>query len=281
MMATRTASRRDGDVTCPDAPRATTYHLRVPGSVDQLRARIPPRWEPTVRSAYRRATRLAARAGIRRRMPPVRWGSLRRLTPVSRQYGFDRGTPVDRRLIDAFFAEHARDIRGHVLEVKDPGFTERFGTGVTAVDILDINPHNDRATVIADVADPGSLPAGRFDCAIVPQTLQYVRDIDASLRNLWESLAPGGVLLVSVPVVSKLDHDLVDVDRWRVTAAGLTTAIEAACPGAELTVSARGNVLLAVAFLMGVSAEELRDREIEADDATFPIVSFARARKPA
>ena len=39
--------------------------------------------------------------------------------PVSDHWGWDRGTPVDRYYIEQFLAEHAADVRGRVLEVKD------------------------------------------------------------------------------------------------------------------------------------------------------------------
>jgi len=51
----------------------------------------------------------------------------RRTTPFSREFGFDRGTPVDRRYIDGFLARNAADIHGHVLEIKDDPYTRRFG----------------------------------------------------------------------------------------------------------------------------------------------------------
>jgi hypothetical protein len=44
---------------------------------------------------------------------------LRRLEPFSDQYGWDRGTPVDRFYIDAFVAGQRAAIRGDVLEIRD------------------------------------------------------------------------------------------------------------------------------------------------------------------
>ena len=62
-----------------------------------------------------------------------RWLVSGRTQPLSRHWGFDRGTPVDRWYIERWLAGQARDIRGSVLEVKDSGYTTRFGAGVTAV----------------------------------------------------------------------------------------------------------------------------------------------------
>ena len=47
-------------------------------------------------------------ARIRR---PAILGTLRRVEPLSAQWGFDRGTPIDRHYIELFLAAHASDIR--------------------------------------------------------------------------------------------------------------------------------------------------------------------------
>src|SRR4051794_12778338 len=64
----------------------------------------------------------------------VRFGSLRRLAPVSRNFGLDRGTPIDRYYIDDFLRRHAGrrdyvigDVQGHVLEIGMDTYTRRFG----------------------------------------------------------------------------------------------------------------------------------------------------------
>ena len=53
-------------------------------------------------------------------LPPpgrVRFGTLRRLAPISRAFGFDRGLPIDRHYIEKFLARNERHIRGRVLEI--------------------------------------------------------------------------------------------------------------------------------------------------------------------
>src|SRR6185503_10982321 len=65
------------------------------------------------------------RNGIGASLPvgQISFGNLRRLTPISRVFGFDRGTPVDRYYIENFLADNASDIRGRVLEVGDDSYT--------------------------------------------------------------------------------------------------------------------------------------------------------------
>jgi SAM-dependent methyltransferase len=217
----------------------------------------------------------------RLRRPRIRWGSLRRTEPLSADYGFDRGLPVDRFYIEGFLARHAEDVRGRVLEVCDATYTRRFGADrVDESDVLDVDERNSEATLVADLSELGSLPAARFDCVILTQTLQYVARPEAALRNVWQSLAPGGTALITVPCLGRIDPELSAIDRWRFTDRGVETLLARACPGAELDVSGRGNVLVGVAFQMGLATQELRRSELEHDDDHFPLVVCARVRKP-
>jgi SAM-dependent methyltransferase len=230
-----------------------------------------------------RLARVAGHPAIRRSLRPVRWGNLRRSAPVSRRYGFDRGTPIDRVYLDQFFRARAADIRGRVLEVDAPVFTERHAdpAAVTAVDVVDVDGRNDRATILADLADPGALPTESFDCVVLPQTLQYVSDPSIAVANLWSALAPGGVLLLTVPAVAKIDHHARDVDAWRWVPNGLRAQLVRGCPGGEIEVSAFGNALSGAAFLVGASAEDLGDHRVAEVDPEFPVLVAARVRKPA
>jgi hypothetical protein len=245
----------------------------VNSALRRVVGRLPPHAQEHLR-------RLARSPRARRALRPVRWGNLRRLQPVSPRWGSERGSAVDRHYIDAFFARHSELIRGRVLEVRDPRYATSCGNGVTTIDVVDIDPRNDDATIIADLADPGSLPTFAFDCAIVPQTLVYVRDPFAAAANLWQSIAPGGALLVTTPAIARVDPDAVEDDRWHLTRAGLETVIRRACPDGEYSVQAHGNPIVATAFLQGVAAEELRADELDAHHPLFPIVVTARVRKP-
>jgi hypothetical protein len=75
----------------------------------------------------------------------VRFGSLRRVTPISRQFGLDRGQAIDRYYIESFLARHATDIRGRVLEIGDDSYTRKFGDGcVTRSDVLHLHSETRR-----------------------------------------------------------------------------------------------------------------------------------------
>ena len=202
------------------------------------------------------------------------------MEPIDANWGFDRGQPLDRHYIEAFLARHADLITGHVLEVQAPWYTGMFGTAVTGSDVLDITPSNAGATIIADLATPNSLPTARFDCAVVTQTLQFVHDLDGAVTNLWQSLRPGGSLLISVPTVSRVDPKLADVESWRLTPRGLFRVLEENCSGGEVHVDGYGNILVSTGFLYGLVTTDFRPDELSYHDPSFPTGACAFARKP-
>jgi hypothetical protein len=96
--------------------------------------------------------------------------------PLSDQYGFDRGTPIDRRYIEGFLSTRRDAIHGRVLEVQDNTYTTRFGADrVFESVVIDIDSSNPRATLIADLQQVGSLRRESYDCIILTQTLHLLR----------------------------------------------------------------------------------------------------------
>lgn len=207
--------------------------------------------------------------------------SLRRTSPVSNEYGFDRGEPVDRIFVHGFLERHSADIRGRCIEVKDGRLVARFGCGrVTGCEVVDIDPGNPNATIVGDLASAATLPTESFDCFILTQTLQYVYDVEEALGNAYRSLAPGGALLVTVPTVSRIDPSAREADYWRLTPSGLRTVAERSCPEAEIEVGGHGNVLAAAAFLYGFARHELDEASLRRDDPDFPLLAYARIVRP-
>ena len=111
----------------------------------------------------------------------MRLGDFDTTRPVSLDFGFDRGLPVDRYYVENFLARHAKDIRGHVLEIGDDAYTKRFGNDLDDVDILHVHGGNANATIIGDLAMPGVLPRDRFDCIVLTQTLHLIYDLASAV----------------------------------------------------------------------------------------------------
>jgi SAM-dependent methyltransferase len=219
------------------------------------------------------------RKRMQRMRHPAWLGTIRRTTPLSEHYGRDRGTPVDRYYIEQFLAAERAAIRGRVLEVMNRDYTVRFGAAVDSSDVLDIDPGNPDATIVADLASADAVTTGSIDCFILTQTLQYIYDLKAAITHAHRILSPGGTLLCTVPVVSRLDRRALGSEYWRLTAAACSRLFDDVFPPNSVAVRERGNVLAAVAFLVGMAAEELSTRELEQDDPFFPVVVTVRATK--
>lgn len=215
-------------------------------------------------------------------LPPVDFGELNRLTPVSDRWGIDRGLPVDRHYIDRFVEQNRDAITGHVLEVKDPGYTHRFGAA-TVVDVIDIDPDNRSANIVADLSAADVIASDTYDCIVLTQTLGLVRDVPAALAHVARVLKPGGTLLVSLPATGRLspEGDGLDGDFWRFTEASVRALLTEHFPPGSFTVEGFGNPLTNAAFVYGYAAEELPQGALEVNAPAFPIVYCARARKPA
>lgn len=218
------------------------------------------------------------RRWLRRRTVPVWMGTLRRTTPVSSGWGFERGRPVDRYYIDSFIESHRQDIHGRVLEILNTEYTDRFGSGVRQVDILDIDPANRKATIVADLAAADSIPSNSFDCFILTQTLQLIYDIRSAVAHAHRILRAGGVLLVTVPSVSRLAGEGY-IDYWRFTPDSCTRLFGEIFGAKQVTVHTYGNVLTATAFLQGMAAEELTQGELDTRDDRYPVLLAVRAVK--
>jgi SAM-dependent methyltransferase len=198
--------------------------------------------------------------------------------PVSGCYGYDRGTPVDRHYIETFLASHAEPIHGDVLEIKDNAYTTRYGgTRVRSTTVLDIDPTNPQATLIADLTRPGALPEAAFDAIVLTQALQFFTEPALALTNCRQALRPGGSLLLTAPAVGRLSLSAPHADLWRVTPAGLGHLLASTWTG-PVAVHGYGNLRACLAMLLGEAAEELTADERDLIDPGYPLVACAHAR---
>jgi len=219
-----------------------------------------------------------------RNVRPIDWGDLRRVTPISSVWGLDRGRPLDRCYIEKFLQRCQKDIKGHVLEVKDPGYTNRYGVGVTKCDVLDISPVNPLATIVADLTKADQIPSDTFDCFILTQTLHQIFEFRQALFHAHRILKPDGVLLCTLPSVSRVDShfetkETYESDFWRFTGAAVRGIFAEFFQPGCFEVFGFGNVLTCAAFLYGLSPEELSPEEIDFVDPFFPLVYCVRAVK--
>jgi SAM-dependent methyltransferase len=220
------------------------------------------------------------------RWPPVglvRFGSFRRLKPISPYWGSERGRPVDRYYIENFLQNHSSDIQGRVLEIGDNTYTMRYGGDrVAHSDVLHVAENNPGVTIIGDISNAGHIPSDAFDCIVLTQTLQTIFSLQDVIHTLYRILKPGGVILATVPGISKISR--YDMDRWgyhwSFTSMSARKLFEFAFPRDNIKVRAHGNVLASIAFLHGLAEEELTQKELDFQDPDYELLITVRAKKP-
>ncbi len=248
------------------APRTTLM-----AGLRQLAVRILP---APVADALRRVRRKS----VYPRIGQVDFGDLARIAPVSRGFGYARGTPVDRHYIERFLARHSADISGHVLEVGDDHYSEKFGSDITRQDVLNLAEGYPGTTIVGDLAEAGVLEAESFDCIIITQTLQYIYDLPAGVAQLKQALKPGGVILATAPAITPIDcDDWGENWFWSFTAQSARRLFGDAFGKDNVDVAAHGNAFAATCFLQGIAVEELGPEWLDPDDSAYPVNITIRA----
>ena len=210
------------------------------------------------------------------------WGGLRRVRPISRVFGLDRGQPIDRHYIESFLEKNAADIRGHVLEIGDDSYTRRFGGRlVTRSDVLHAVPGNSAATLTGNLETGQAIPQETFSCMILTQTFPFIYEVRKAVANCYAALKPGGVLLVTTPGICQISR--YDMDRWgdfwQFTSLSARRLFGEAFGDEHVQVETYGNVLAATAFLQGLAVDELRQKELDYHDPDYELLITIRAQK--
>jgi SAM-dependent methyltransferase len=215
--------------------------------------------------------------------PPgrVRFGDFGSVTPVSLDFGFDRGRPIDRYYIEGFLDRHARDIAGRVLEIGDATYCRRFGgPRVVHQDVLDISPNNPAATITGDLSKPGVLPSASFDCLVIAQTLHLIYDMRTAILEMHQALKPGGVVLLTVPGISQIDRRTwASTWFWSLTQWSADRLFSSVFGAENVHIECYGNVFAATAFLQGLAVEEVETAKLGITDEAYPVIVAVRAQK--
>ena len=220
-----------------------------------------------------------------RQWPPrgaVRFGALRRLTPIGADWGFSRGLPIDRWYIEHFLEGHAQKIEGRVLEIDTDRYTRKFGGDrVTRSDVLHLSEMRPGITMVGDLASPDSFPEDAFDCIVLTQTVNLVFDPRAALVSVRKMLKPGGVALITVPGMSPMfgDPDGRWGHCWGFTTRSLSKLLEDVFADDSVSVESCGNVLSTISFLHGLASEDLKVSELNNRDPEFQLLVLASVVK--
>lgn len=217
---------------------------------------------------------------LKRLIKRPQWNNLRSVNPISSLFGSDRGTPIDRVYIEDFLSNNSYLIKGRTLEIADASYSKKFGAEIEKYEVLHSAKGNN-TTIVGDLTDLGSLPENKIDCFICTQTFNFIYDFKAAIKGARHLLKPGGYLLATVSGISQISR--YDMERWgdywRFTTLSIEKAFGEVFGEENVNVDFYGNVLAAVAFLEGISAEELTKKELLFKDENYQVTIVVKAKK--
>jgi SAM-dependent methyltransferase len=210
----------------------------------------------------------------------IRFGDLRQVIPLGREFSDNRGLLIDSYYFENFIARNTNDINGHVLEIGGDYYTQKFSEGrVTNSNVLHL-PNNSRITTLEDMSFAGHLPSKAFDCIILPPTLHLIYKLSATVKTLHNLLKPGGKLLAIVPGINRINYNgSVESGYWMFTSRTVHRLFREVFPEEFIKIETYGNVLAATALLHGLTVEELRREELDYTDPHYQVAITIRAVK--
>lgn len=211
----------------------------------------------------------------------VSFGDLNRVTPLCKNFGFDRGGAIDRYYIENFLKKKAHVIKGNVLEIGDNYYTMLYGgKNVTQSDILHVDDKNEAATIIGDISNAPQIDDNTFDCIILTQTLHLIYDFKEALKTCHRILKPGGSLLLTVPGITPIDHgEWNSTWYWSFTDMAMQRLSEETFPNSKPEVEYFGNVKVASSFLYGLGLPEMKKEQLDYKDPFYQVIISVHAKK--
>ncbi len=195
--------------------------------------------------------------------------------PLSDNFGYDRGKPIDRYYIEEFLRKHAKLITGRCLEIESTKYIEKYGTGVTRADALDINKANKDATIIADLRSMPEVESNTYDCLVLTSTYGMIDDLDRAVAECYRILKPGGTLLATLSAINRVEYP--EANFWAFRSASAKYLFGKYFQ--HVNVESHGNVLVGQAFLVGQSLEDLTEEDLLFNDPHYPVVVTVVAKK--
>ncbi|SCY09346.1 hypothetical protein SAMN02910292_00853 [Lachnospiraceae bacterium XBB2008] len=211
---------------------------------------------------------------LNRRLNPIKTSiELDSINPVSRIFGLDRGTPIDRYYIEHFLDTYKPSIEQlnrkagirdaiRFFEVGDNTYSKeiaQYYTNVqTELEILDYSAGQ-------DLTDIATLKKDYYDVFVCTQTLNFIYDIKEAILGAYYTIRNGGYLLATMAAtITPISR--YDMDRWGhywgVTDLCAKNIFSEVFGEKNVTVITYGNALAATAFIQGIAVEDLESREL-------------------
>lgn len=204
------------------------------------------------------------------------------IRPISREFGFDRGMPIDRYYIENFLNQNRKYISGDVLEIAERIYTIKYGESqVKNSYIMHVEGGEDKTVIKGNLATGEGIEENMVDCLILTQTLPFIFDLNNVIENIYKILKPGGRALITVPGITQISR--YDMERWghfwSFTSKSIQQLFEAVTMKDNIIIESYGNVKTSVAMLYGLAVEDLRKEDFDHNDDDYQVIISAIIKK--
>ena len=136
-------------------------------------------------------------------------------TFISNDFGFGRGTPIDRIYIENFLKKYAEEISGECLEFGDTSYIDKFGKSVSKKYTFNYSEESSKIKniIMGDLTKLDNLSANSFDCILCINVLNFIYDLPSAVQGLKKLIKPNGKIIVTMAGVCA-HISRYDMDRW-------------------------------------------------------------------
>jgi hypothetical protein len=143
---------------------------------------------------------------------------------ISNDFGFSRGTPIDRYYIEKFIEKNRNYISGNVLEFGDNYYYKKYANSKNSrCDIFTSELEfktGRKDKIYGDLTKVNPENFTQYDCIICTNVLNFIFDIDSATIGITKLLKPNGICILTLAGysthISKYDYDRWG-DYWRFT----------------------------------------------------------------
>lgn len=202
------------------------------------------------------------------------------LKPISRRWGVEYGTPIDRIYIERFIRENSKYIQGTVMEIAEDRYAKYYQEQISKMQILHVNGGGENVIKGNFVTGEGIIPDS-VDCLICTQTLCMIFDMEKAIYHIYQMLKKGGTALFTVPGITQISlYDYRNWGQyWAFTEQSVRLLLQKYFLADNIEICVYGNVKTAIGFLYGVCAENLSDEDFAYQDNQYQVMIGARVIK--
>lgn len=227
-------------------------------------------WRKFLRSAYQK------------RYPLINAIAEMKTEPVSRQFGTERGTSIDRYYIETVLENHSDYIWGDVLEIEDNTYTMQYGGDkVKQSIVMDVSSTDSRVSFNGNIETGQGVRDEIADCFILTQTLMYIYDLESAAHNIMRMLKKGGTVLITCSGISQNSRRCMDDYGcyFNFNEGVFVRMFGKESDAQVLETGSFGNVKTVSAHLNGLCREDLVEEDFVPNDKYYPLIVYAVVKK--